>query len=73
MFDFDDDGDIDEFDEEMTEYELQLMEDEMMFEEEEMWGNKGSNKKEDWRNSCSLGVLIALGFFILIFFALPGI
>jgi len=34
MFDFDGNGDIDEFDEELTEYELQLMEDEMIFEEE---------------------------------------
>ena len=34
MFDFDGDGDIDNFDEEMTEYELQLMEDEILFEGE---------------------------------------
>jgi len=49
------------------------MEDEMMIEEEEMWGNKGSNKKEDWRKSCGLGVLITLGFIVLIFIALLGI
>ena len=30
MFDYDGDGDIDEFDEEFAEYELQLMEDEII-------------------------------------------
>jgi len=73
MIDFDGDGDIDEFDEEMTEYELQLMEDEMMFEQEERRGNKGSDQKEDWRKSCGLGILITLGFFVLIFIAFAGI
>jgi len=73
MFDMDGDGDIDEFDDEMIEYELQLMEDEMMFEDEEMWGNKRPYQKEDLRKSCGLGVLITLGFFVLIFIALLGI
>jgi len=73
MFDFKGDGDIDEFDEEMAEYELQLMEDEIMFEEMEMRGNKGPNQKEDWRKSCGLGVLTAIGLFVLIFIALLGI
>jgi len=73
MLDFDGDGDFDEFDEEMIEYELQLMEDEMMFEQEEGQRNKGSNQKEDWRKSCGLGVLIALGFFILVFVVFAGI
>ena len=33
IFDYDGDGDIDEFDEEMAEYELQLMEDEIFLRE----------------------------------------
>jgi len=73
MFDFDGDGDIDEFDEEMAEFEYLMLEDEMIFEEEEMRRNKGPNQEGDWRKSCGLGVLIALGFFVLIFIAFSGI
>jgi len=50
MFDFDGDGDIDEFDEDLAEYELQMMEDEMLFEEEERRQIHGAGKEEDWRN-----------------------
>lgn len=67
MFDFDGDGDIDEFDEEMTEYELQLMEDEIIFEEDERRQIHGAGKEEDWGKSCGLGVLIAIRFFIIIY------
>jgi hypothetical protein len=50
MFDFDGDGDIDEFDEEMTEYELQLMEDEIIFEEDERRQIHGAGKKRIGEN-----------------------
>jgi hypothetical protein len=67
MLDFDGDGDIDEFDEEMMEYELQLMEDEMLFEEEERGQNQRAGKEVDWGKSCGLGMLIAIGFFVLVY------
>jgi len=68
MFDFDGDGDIDAYDEELAEYELQLMEDEMLFEEEERGQNHGAGKEVDWGKSCGIGILIAIGFFALVFF-----
>ena len=67
MFDFDGDGDIDEFDEELAEYELQLMEDEVLFEEEEGGQIRGAGKEEDWGKSFGLGVLIAIGYIIIIY------
>jgi len=67
LFDFDGDGDIDEFDEELTEYELQLMEDEMLFEEDERRQYQEDAQEEDWGRSCGLGVLIAIGFFVIFY------
>ena len=67
MFDFDGDGDIDEFDAELTEYELQLLEDEMIFEEIERRRYQEAGHEEDWGKSCGYGVLIAIGFFVLVF------
>jgi len=46
---------------------------EMKVEEEAKRGNKGPNPKEDWGKSCGLWVLIALGFFVLIFITFLGI
>jgi hypothetical protein len=66
MSDSDGDGDIDAYDEELTEYELQLMEDEMIFEEMEGWRNQGSKNEENWGKSCGYGFLIGLGFFVLV-------
>lgn len=67
MFDFDGDGDIDEFDEELTEYELQLMEDELIIEEMEGRQHQEEGQEEDWGKSCGLGVLIAIGFFVIVY------
>jgi len=47
MFDFDSDGDIDKFEEDIAEYELQLLEDEMIFEEMEGRGYKEERHAED--------------------------
>ena len=66
MFDYDGDGDIDEFDEEMAEYELQLMEDEVFFEEEERGVKKKTGLKKVWGKSCSFMVLVAIEFFVLV-------
>ena len=65
MFDFDSDGDIDEFDEELVEYELKLMEDEMIFAEMEEKQYKEEGQEEDWGKYFGLGVLIALDFLYL--------
>ena len=67
MFDFNGDGDIDAFDEEMSEYEFQLMEDEIFFEELEGGRNKGSKKEVERGKSCGLGILMIIGFFIVVF------
>ena len=67
MFDYDGDGDIDQFDEEMTEYELQLMEDEIFFEDFEGKQYQKERQEDGWEKSCGLGVLIAIGIFVLIF------
>jgi len=67
MFDFDGDGDIDEFDEEMAEYELQLMEDEALEEEFERGQHQVSGQDGDRGKSCIFGVLVAASFFILIY------
>ena len=65
MFDYDGEGDIDEFDEELTEYELQLMEDEMIFEEMEGRGYQKSGNNEDWGILSGNGVLIFTGIILL--------
>jgi len=62
MFDFDGDGDIDAYDEELTEYELQMTEDEIIFREMERRGER-RNRQKDWGKSCGLGILIAIGTF----------
>lgn len=67
MLDFDGDGDINEFDEELTEYELQLVEDEMMVEEMDVRQYQEGGNEDDWGKSCGLGMLIGLGFLILIY------
>ena len=71
MFDFDGDGDIDEFDEEMTEYELQLMEDEIIFEEMErsQYRETGHYNKK----SCGFSVLITIGILILVFMVIVSL
>jgi len=63
MFDFDGDGDIDEFDEELAEYELQLMEDKIFFEEMERRRYQEEGHEENKRKSCGLGVLIVFIIF----------
>ena len=73
MFDFDGDGDIDEFDEELAEYELQLMEDEILFEEEERRGSQRTSNENEWGKSCGLGMLITIGIIIIVFIVLLGI
>mgnify|MGYP001143618323 CR=1 FL=1 len=67
MFDFDGDGDIDEFDEELAEYELQLMEDEMFANEMERGQYQESGYEEGSGRTCGLGVLITLGIVVLVF------
>ena len=67
MFDFDGDGDIDEFDEELSEYELHLMEDKIFFEDFEGKQYQEEWQEHGWEKSCGLGVLIAIGIFIVIY------
>ena len=64
MFDFDGDGDIDEFDEEMTEYELQLLEDEMFFDEERKRQSQKPRHRKNSGKSCGQAILIAIVFLI---------
>jgi len=51
----------------MTEYELQLIEYEIIFEEMEKGQYLKEGQKEDYGKSCRLGVLIAIGFFVIIY------
>lgn len=67
MFDFDGDGDIDEFDEEMMEYELQMMEDEAIAEEIERGQYQVSGQDDDRGKSCIFTVLVAASIIVLIY------
>ena len=63
MFDFDGDGDIDAFDEEMTEYELQLMEDEMVLGGMGGGENQGAGQEKNRENHVALARQFLWEFF----------